>query len=289
MGGPAQKGIVTYCMWSLTTYLCTRYSLTHPIIPESYPSNWHLCLLFICCVVALSPFQQRAFKGVVSGYLFNGYTRIAAQVPYFFVPLATGTYPEFLLSPCFFFPFWTCLMVWLLRRAVIPGDATSALTHCTSRMFTLKLFLCLHKRLLFERMRKTSSTANQCSSPAYPCSSHVLCPGNRRAFFAACFLLCVHLLLVLPMQVPGVGVIDMLADLGNLCAFYNIYFHFSYLHRCASSMASYIGFQLFILDLHNDFILTCISPLAYGIYVWANKTDEYNNSKAGHLAQGGSH
>jgi len=51
MGGPAQKGIVTY---------------------------------------SLSPFQQRAFKGVVSGYLFNGYTRIAAQVPYFFVPLATA-------------------------------------------------------------------------------------------------------------------------------------------------------------------------------------------------------
>jgi len=84
-------------------YLCTRYSLTHPIIPESYPSNWHLCLLFICCVVALSPFQQRAFKGVVSGYLFNGYTRIAAQVPYFFVPLATGAYAEFLPSlPVFF-------------------------------------------------------------------------------------------------------------------------------------------------------------------------------------------
>ena len=94
------------------------------------------------------------------------------------------------------------------------------------------------------------------------------------------------------MKVPGVGVIDMLADLGNLFAFHNFTFSFfSYWHRRASSIASYIGLftvsQLFLLNSDNDFILTYISPLAYGIYVWANKTDEYNNSKAGHLAGAG--
>lgn len=36
--------------------------------------------------------------------------------------------------------------------------------------------------------------------------------------------------------------------------------------------------------LTNDF-----PSIAYGIYVWANKTDEYNNSKAGHIAHGGAH
>lgn len=31
------------------------------------------------------------------------------------------------------------------------------------------------------------------------------------------------------------------------------------------------------------------SQLAYGTYVWANKKDEYNNSKAGHQAAHGGH
>ncbi|KAF8462473.1 hypothetical protein JB92DRAFT_2838989 [Gautieria morchelliformis] len=51
MGGPKQKGIITY---------------------------------------TLSPFRQRAFAGALHGYIFNGYRRIAANVPYFIVPFALG-------------------------------------------------------------------------------------------------------------------------------------------------------------------------------------------------------
>ena len=40
----------------------------------------------------LSPLQQRAFKGVISGYIFNGYSRLAAQAPYFVLPFAAGTF-----------------------------------------------------------------------------------------------------------------------------------------------------------------------------------------------------
>ncbi|KAF9516046.1 hypothetical protein BS47DRAFT_1293115 [Hydnum rufescens UP504] len=51
MGGPKQKGITSY---------------------------------------TISPFRQRAMKGVLTGYIFNGYARIISQAPYFFVPLALG-------------------------------------------------------------------------------------------------------------------------------------------------------------------------------------------------------
>jgi len=55
MGGPRQKGIISY---------------------------------------SLAPNQQRAFKGVLSGYLFNGYRRLAVQAPYFVLPIgvAYGVY-----------------------------------------------------------------------------------------------------------------------------------------------------------------------------------------------------
>ncbi|KAG8929478.1 ubiquinol--cytochrome-c reductase subunit 8 [Tulasnella sp. 418] len=51
MGSPKQKGIITY---------------------------------------SLSPFKQRAFAGAFHGYLFNGYKRLAAQAPYFAIPLGLG-------------------------------------------------------------------------------------------------------------------------------------------------------------------------------------------------------
>ncbi|GFZ51348.1 Complex III subunit 8 [Saitozyma sp. JCM 24511] len=51
MGGPRQKGIVQY---------------------------------------TLSPFKQKAMRGVFQGYLFNGFRRIMAQVPYFALPFAGG-------------------------------------------------------------------------------------------------------------------------------------------------------------------------------------------------------
>ncbi|KAG9040845.1 ubiquinol--cytochrome-c reductase subunit 8 [Tulasnella sp. UAMH 9824] len=51
MGGPAQKGIYTYMQ---------------------------------------SSYKQRAFAGALHGYLFWGYKRIAAQAPYFAIPVAAG-------------------------------------------------------------------------------------------------------------------------------------------------------------------------------------------------------
>lgn len=39
---------------------------------------------------ALSPFKQKAMRGVFQGYLFNGFRRIMAQVPYFALPFAAG-------------------------------------------------------------------------------------------------------------------------------------------------------------------------------------------------------
>ncbi|ORY28056.1 cytochrome b-c1 complex subunit 8 [Naematelia encephala] len=42
----------------------------------------------------LSPYQQRAFKGVITGWILNGSTRLLAQVPYWIVPfgIAYSTY-----------------------------------------------------------------------------------------------------------------------------------------------------------------------------------------------------
>ena len=47
-------------------------------------------LLSLMDPLALSPYQQRAAKNLFRGYLFNGYRRLAAQVPYWIVPFAAG-------------------------------------------------------------------------------------------------------------------------------------------------------------------------------------------------------
>ncbi|KZO99196.1 putative ubiquinol-cytochrome c reductase complex 11 kDa protein [Calocera viscosa TUFC12733] len=39
---------------------------------------------------SLSPFQQKAMGDAFSSYLFNGYRRIVAQVPYFAIPFGFG-------------------------------------------------------------------------------------------------------------------------------------------------------------------------------------------------------
>jgi len=39
---------------------------------------------------AISPFQQNPMAGALKGYLFFGYKRIMAQVPYFAVPFGIG-------------------------------------------------------------------------------------------------------------------------------------------------------------------------------------------------------
>ncbi|KAG1802071.1 cytochrome b-c1 complex subunit 8 [Suillus plorans] len=41
-------------------------------------------------VYTVSPFRQRGSKAVIRGWLFNGYRRLAAQVPYWIVPFAIG-------------------------------------------------------------------------------------------------------------------------------------------------------------------------------------------------------
>ncbi|KAH7882941.1 cytochrome b-c1 complex subunit 8, partial [Phlebopus sp. FC_14] len=39
---------------------------------------------------SLSPFRQRASKDIFRGWLFNGYQRLASQVPYWIVPFVIG-------------------------------------------------------------------------------------------------------------------------------------------------------------------------------------------------------
>jgi len=44
----------------------------------------------IPALAAVSPFRQRGSKAIFKGWLFNGYRRLAAQVPYWIVPFAIG-------------------------------------------------------------------------------------------------------------------------------------------------------------------------------------------------------
>lgn len=81
MGGPKQKGIIQY----------SKYIGNHVLWKDVNDTN-----NFDPMTIAVSPFQQRAFKGVLSGYLFNGYTRLVAQAPYFLIPFAAG---EFIHPP----------------------------------------------------------------------------------------------------------------------------------------------------------------------------------------------
>jgi hypothetical protein len=46
----------------------------------------------ILALAAVSPFRQRGSKGIIRGWLFNGYRRLAAQAPYWIVPFAIGAY-----------------------------------------------------------------------------------------------------------------------------------------------------------------------------------------------------
>lgn len=84
MGGPKQKGVTTYRTSLLSPTLILsptdmiRYD-THNLPPNP----------------VVSPFQQRALAGMFHGYLFNGYKRLVAQAPYFFVPLAFGSSAPF--------------------------------------------------------------------------------------------------------------------------------------------------------------------------------------------------
>ncbi|TDL19535.1 hypothetical protein BD410DRAFT_727096 [Rickenella mellea] len=37
-----------------------------------------------------SPFRQRAMKGALTGYVFNGYKRVAGHLPYYIIPFSLG-------------------------------------------------------------------------------------------------------------------------------------------------------------------------------------------------------
>jgi hypothetical protein len=46
---------------------------------------------FASPVAAVSPFRQRALKGTLHGYIFNGYSRAMRQAPYMLIPFGIGT------------------------------------------------------------------------------------------------------------------------------------------------------------------------------------------------------
>jgi hypothetical protein len=41
-------------------------------------------------LAAVSPFRQRALKGTLHGYIFNGYSRAMRQAPYMLIPFGIG-------------------------------------------------------------------------------------------------------------------------------------------------------------------------------------------------------
>lgn len=86
MGGPRQKGVVTYSA-SLNLGQKSAGGLTRSLV-----------LTF----TALSPQRQRAFKGVFHGYLFNGISRFFRQAPYIFLPAGVGG------SLCLYLSFLIC-------------------------------------------------------------------------------------------------------------------------------------------------------------------------------------
>jgi hypothetical protein len=51
--------------------------------------------MLINCRLALSPYRQRALKGMFSGYLVYGVRRIGRQLPYFGPPFAIGAFLVF--------------------------------------------------------------------------------------------------------------------------------------------------------------------------------------------------
>ncbi|KAK4689664.1 ubiquinol-cytochrome c reductase subunit 8, partial [Tremellales sp. Uapishka_1] len=85
LGGPKQKGIVQY---GILLRFDSRFSMS-PSSPRALiptPASSALPPT----PAGLSPFKQRPFAGALHGYLFNGFTRIMSQIPYFAIPFATG-------------------------------------------------------------------------------------------------------------------------------------------------------------------------------------------------------
>jgi hypothetical protein len=54
---------------------------------------------FCAVTTALSPFRQRAAKGMITGYIFNGYRRLSSQFIYWSIPFALGKHTT-TVEPC---------------------------------------------------------------------------------------------------------------------------------------------------------------------------------------------
>jgi hypothetical protein len=108
MGGPKQKGIVTYCefnsmIWIHAHDIVLRLSLTmlncqltsRTIIPHPGPLPIEFTIIRsdagLPCS-AVSPYKQRPLAGVFQGYVFNGFSRIMAQVPYWILPVGLSKF-----------------------------------------------------------------------------------------------------------------------------------------------------------------------------------------------------
>lgn len=58
----------------------------HLILLCPPPKHWSLS------TTGMSPFRQRPFKGVFQAYLFNGFSRIMSQMPYWIIPFGVSEY-----------------------------------------------------------------------------------------------------------------------------------------------------------------------------------------------------
>lgn len=84
-----QRGVITYSASSYSNYFHEEIA--------NFGSCFLLFFFFasfplLCAFAAVSPFRQRGSKAIFKGWLFNGYRRLAAQVPYWIVPFAIGTH-----------------------------------------------------------------------------------------------------------------------------------------------------------------------------------------------------
>ncbi|KAG2366352.1 hypothetical protein BDR07DRAFT_1458615 [Suillus spraguei] len=76
-----QRGVVVYI---------SNFNLCFQFVASILVAFLPYCAFLILALAAVSPFRQRGSKALISGWLFNGYRRLAAQVPYWIVPFAIG-------------------------------------------------------------------------------------------------------------------------------------------------------------------------------------------------------
>lgn len=91
----------------------------------------------------VSPFRQRPTKQIFQGWMFNGYRRLASQVPYWIVPFAIGAFSRVFtpLTPDYYQP-----TVRILGRNVTILGRTARLDilHCMVLINQLVQLVTLH-------------------------------------------------------------------------------------------------------------------------------------------------